>query len=397
MYSKDSIVQKRYKVKLLFFQKHLNKSEIARKLGVSRPFVNRWTKLGSNPNQDKRGWKKGQLRSRTGQEVLRIVKIRKELDDSKAFFFGPEIIAEKYAKQYPGAKPVSSAAIGRIIYEHFPESRRSVLKAVKEQNYPVDALRSLGTIHEGIDFIGQKYLKGKSDPLHFFTRVYRYPFVLRLIKRVNDQTMTTSLEAVNQDWKQYPIPDCLWMDNGFSFVSSGRGSRTISTFIQYLLALKIIPIFIAPKKPWMNGAVEGTNSVFAKKVWKKYQFASLAQVDETVERFEREYQSINPLPKPMLGERLKADRNYQQALSRFSPKKGMVIYLVRLVEMYNDRPAIRIFKELVYLDKQYLNIYVLVKINVYQNTIELFIQPDSDSLKDILKTEFPLRFSKFKV
>lgn len=113
-----------------------------------------------------------------------------------------------------------------------------------------------------MDFIGHKYIYGSSQPIHFFTRVYKKPFTLRLIKRVPNQGMRVALEITAQDWKQYPVSDTLWLDNGLGFTTSGKDLRIVSPFIQYLLLLGITPLFIVPKKLWMNGSVEGTSSVF---------------------------------------------------------------------------------------------------------------------------------------
>lgn len=399
MYDKQTLVKKRTLVKELFFTKHLNKSEIARKIAVSYPFVLRWTTLEEEPTKDKRGWPKGKRRSRTQEEEQRIIAIRKELNDKKAFFFGPDRILGEYHLKYPQAKEVSRPFITRVIHEAFPESHQKMLKATKEQNYPLKALSFLGKTKESIDFVGHKFLKGQRQPIHFFTRVYSSPFILRLIKRVESQRMETALEITSRDWKAYPLPDCLWLDNGFGFVASGGRPRVISPFIQYLLSLGITPVFIAPKKPWMNGGVEGTNSVFAKKVWQRHKFKNLSEIDQVLSRFEAEYQLIHPLSFNKEGKYLESGFTYKDMLSKpFDPKSNMAIYLIRLVEVQeNQLPAIRIFKEQMVLDYQYVNTYVLVKINLFKETVMAFTEKENGSLQTVAERKFPLKFAKLKL
>lgn len=399
MYDKQTLEKKRSQVKELFFQKHLNKSVIARKLAVSRPFVHRWSKNKGGSIKDKRGWPKGKRRSCTKAEEERIIKIRQDLVSNLAFFYGPDRIVDDYQNLYGNSRPVSRSFVAKVIHKEFPETHRGMLKAVKNQHYPLKALSSLGKIQEGIDFVGHKYIRGSGKPIHFFTRVYKAPFILRLIKRVENQRMKTALETITQDWKNFPLPDSLWLDNGFGFTASGRRPRIISPFIQYLLALGVTPIFIAPKKPWMNGAVEGINSVFAKKVWKRYTFSNLDEIDTTVDRFEKEYQSLNPLPRPLPGTFLEKDFHYQEILLKeFAPKPKMTIFLVRLVELNKqEQPAIRIFKEQIYLDSEYLNTYILAKLDVFNESLTLYIEPNNNGLRPIVERKFSLRFARLKV
>lgn len=399
MYDKQTLEKKRSQVKELFFQKHLNKSIIASQLAVSRPFVHRWTRTKNESVRDRRGWPKGKRRSRTKKEKERIIKIRQDFLSASAFFFGPDRIVDEYQGLYGNSRLVNRAFVARVIHQAFPESHRGMLKAVKNQHYPLETLSDLGKIQEGIDFVGHKYIYGSSKPIHFFTRVYKKPFTLRLIKRVANQGMKVALETTTQDWKQYPPPDTLWLDNGWGFTASGKDSRIISPFIQYLLLLGITPIFIAPKKPWMNGPVEGTNSVFAKKVWKRYSFHTLNEIDQVVARFEKEYQSYCPLPKSLPGKCLDGSFNYQDLLARdFEPKPKMTIYLIRLVEANEqEQPAIRIFKEQIYLNPEYLNTYVLGKLDIFNQNLTLYVQPNNDDLRPIAEQKFPLRFAKLKV
>ena len=169
MYDKRVLERKRALVKELFFKKHLNKSTIAKQLSVSYPFVCRWTKDKNSSIKDRRGWPKGKRRSHNQVEVERIIKIRQDLISQSAFFFGPDKILDEYRKLYPDAKPINRTFVARVISEFFPESKRGMLKAVKNQHYPLKTLSHLGKIQEGIDFIGHRYIYGSGKPINFFT------------------------------------------------------------------------------------------------------------------------------------------------------------------------------------------------------------------------------------
>ena len=61
----------------------LSVSEIARRLGVSRPFVSRW-KDGKDPTADQRGWVKGRKRTYTERQEQDVLAAR---DDAEKGFF----------------------------------------------------------------------------------------------------------------------------------------------------------------------------------------------------------------------------------------------------------------------------------------------------------------------
>lgn len=61
----------------------LSASEIARRLGVSRPFVHRW-KDAKDPTADERGWVKGRKRKYTEQQEQDVLAVRTEAE--KEFF-----------------------------------------------------------------------------------------------------------------------------------------------------------------------------------------------------------------------------------------------------------------------------------------------------------------------
>jgi len=400
MYDKETLLRKRQLTRKLYLDQHLNKSEIARRLGVSWNFVHRWTKDPQVNITDHRGWPKGKRRTHTKREEERLITIRSNLEEQD-FFYGAGKIIDEYERKFPGEPKLNKSYVNRVISQHFPMSKRKSLKAVKEQNYPIEAIASLGNIQEEADFLGKKYIHGQTDPIHFFTRVYKKPFTLRLIHRVPDQGTETILDTFTRDWQVFPLPDILSIDNGFGFTAAGSGKRYISSFIQYLLRLGVTPLFIAPKKPWMNGAVEGTHSVFARKVWNKYQFSSLEEIDDTVARFQEAYRQYAKTPDLLPGRSLDSSFSWRDVIRKsFHPEEGMNIYLIRLVENHNqderELPAIALFKDIIELDKVYLNQYVLVVLDVFNEKAKIYIEPDGKRLQLISQRDFPIRFAKKK-
>ena len=80
------------------------------------------------------------------------------------------------------------------------------------------------------------------------------------------------------------------LDNGFAFAGSGPWPRTIGKVVRFLLQEEIIPVFTAPRKPWNQASVEGANSIFSRKFWRRFEFGSVEAIDDTLADFNIAYE-----------------------------------------------------------------------------------------------------------
>ena len=55
------------------------------------------------------------------------------------------------------------------------------------------------------------------------------------------------------------LSNYLQMDNGASFIGDVIHPRHFSRVVRLCLHLGVEPVFIAPRKPWMNGKIEDFN------------------------------------------------------------------------------------------------------------------------------------------
>jgi len=158
--------------------------------------------------------------------------------------------------------------------------------------YPTQSVRDLGHIHQSADFIGKKYITGKSEPINIFSTCYYAPFKIYQIKRILAEKAVYAIETLEQLWKIYPTPDIFRIDNGLQFRGTASGQRAIGKFLTFLLNIDITPLFGAPSKPWTNPNVEGHNRVFNEKVWNRNFFTSLRHIDVECERFNLESKEL---------------------------------------------------------------------------------------------------------
>ena len=196
-----------------------------------------------------------------------------------------------YAKQYPDHLLPSIWFIDQAVRKAGLQTRKP--KKHKKGGsqyllYPVQAIRSLGSVQQSADFIGKKYITGQRQPVNIFSTNYYAPFKLYQIKLVPAEKAVYAIENLIQLWRKYPLPEVLRLDNGLQFKGSGRGKRSLGTFLKFLLNLDIKPLFGSPSKPWTNPHIEGHNRVFNEKVWSRNFFTHTDQIAAECERFNSE-------------------------------------------------------------------------------------------------------------
>jgi transposase len=85
--NKNQAIQLRKRVQF-YVKQGMKKSAIARKLNVSRPFIDKWIN-SSDANEDNRGWEKGKKRKYTDEQEQEVIQKRNEL--GKGFFLAPKL------------------------------------------------------------------------------------------------------------------------------------------------------------------------------------------------------------------------------------------------------------------------------------------------------------------
>lgn len=338
----------------------------------SKNFVMAWTK---SPNQDftkdNRGWQKGKRRKWSKADEKRIKTIYKELESNPLqFYSGATAIDLKWRKSHPLLSPPPLRTIGRILAELGLSSKRRKDRhkgASRYLCYPEYTIYALfgGRVLEA-DFIGKKYLTGRTKPLNFISFSFKKEPKLRHFKRIEGQTAKNFIEQIELFFKKFEKPDFVKVDNCLATIGSASGKRNLSQAMKFLLKSQVIPIFAVPRKPFSQASIEGNNSVFSRKFWNRIQFKSLSEVDEKLEWFNASSEQYLQYQKPKKKSRRKKD---------FIPK----IYFIRQVKEDQERinkPFIDILNEKVFLPKSYINYFVLAEWNLKKEELCIYFEKE---------------------
>lgn len=157
-----------------FILKKLSKRKITKYLGVSMEFVISWTKQSNqDPTPDQRGWKKDRPRKYTDNQEKKILSVYHNLkDDPSSFFCGASAIANLWKRYSPLTLPPHLRYIGRVLKKHHLTEKikrgknKGASRYLLYPEYTILNAISQGSLLE-IDFIGKKFIQGRTEPLNF--------------------------------------------------------------------------------------------------------------------------------------------------------------------------------------------------------------------------------------
>ena len=337
---------------------------------MSWEFVLRWTRSQDQDFLvDRRGWIRGKRRVWTKETEKRIRSIHGFLSEYKSYTGSYAVVLE-WRKRHPDEEPPPLRTVTRIMKDlHLSTNRkrRNRRGTAKYLLYPEHTIYTLlgGRVLEA-DFVGHKFLRGRSQPVNFIGFSFKKPPRLRYYQRVEAQTTDCFIAECKRFFEHFEKPDYVKVDNCMATIGSANVKRSISRTMEFLLQRHITPIFAVPGKPFSQASIEGNNSVFAKKFWNKHTFQTLAEIDSQLTKFNQEsqeYLSYQKPPKP-------------HSDKKFTPR----VYFIRKVKenpnLQRSKGYIEILNEKIKLPNAYINYYVLAEWNLTKQRITIRIEKD---------------------
>lgn len=322
------------------------------------------------------------MRKYTKADIKRIEQIHDELTEGKEeFFAGATAIAQKWRKKHPNIRVPHLKFIGRTLKQ---TGRSEQIKkgknkgAAKYLHYPEYSIKQLEERLLEIDFIGKKFIKGRTEPLNFIGFSLRKPRKLKHFRRITGETGDNIIKESKRFFRKFEVPDVIKMDNSFAASGSGYYKRTLSEVVIYYLTQQIIPVFAPPRSPWSQASMEGSNSVFSRKFWHTIEFKNVQHVDKRLQDFNNCYRRYCSYESPE--EKSKQKKN-------FIPK----VYFIRKVYENSEthKGFVDVANTKVSIPKSYINFFTLSEWNLKQEMLYIYFENEKE-LKLIKKVSFKI-------
>lgn len=344
----------------------------------------KWTKSpNQNFSKDNRGWPTGKRRKWNKNIGRRIKIIHQRLEkDAYQFYTGATAIDQEWRKKYSDAPP-PLRTIGKIMADLGLSTTRKKGKnkgAARYLCYPEHTIyQALGGRVLEADFIGKKYLTGRTKPLNFIAFSFKKEPRLRHYKRVDGQTADNFIKQSALFFQKFEKPNFIKIDNCLAIIGSASGKRNVSRAMSFLFTHQVVPIFAVPRRPFSQASIEGNNSVFARKFWNRIDFKTVEEIDEKLEWFNLSSQKY---------------LNYQPPKTKSERKKKFIakIYFIRQIKEGKEQTGksfIDVLNEKVFLPKAYTNYFVLAEWNLKQEQLYIYFEKGQKS-KLIKKLSFKI-------
>jgi len=100
-----------------------------------------------------------------------------------------------------------------------------------------------------------------------------------------------TLPVLIQRWRREGLPKYAQFDNDTIFQGGHRFAHSIGRISRLCLALQVIPVFAPPREPGFQNAIEGFNSLWQSKVWRRHHFPDVASLAALSERYIAAYRA----------------------------------------------------------------------------------------------------------
>lgn len=323
---------------------------------------------------DHRGWPKGRRRTWTKATEARIKKLHERLvNDQQRFFTGPTAITDQWRMTYRHPPP-PLRTVGRIMKAlglSEPRKKGKRQGASRYLCYPEYTIYEVlgGRVAEA-DFVGKKYITGRTAPIHFAGFSFKKEPKTRWYKRVEAETADCLIRACKEFFARYEKPDFLKVDNGAAMSGSGSGKRNISRTMAFLLKERIVPIFSVPRRPFSQASIEGNNSVFARFFWNRRHFESVEDIDRQLGWFNKASRDYYDYTSPQRTERRKEP---------FRPRVYFIRQVQEEVRGERTRGMIEILNERISLPKAYIQYFVLAEWNLQEEKLIVYFEKEQQS------------------
>jgi len=280
-----------------------------------------------------------------------------------------------YAKRFP-ADPLPSAWFIKEVTRKAglqslaPKDKKKKQNIVSRLLFPITSIIRLGYVQQSCDFVGKKYIQGRTEPVSIFATAFYQWLKLYRIWRVLAETSEAAITQLTDFYQTFPLPHVMRMDNGMTFRGTGRAAARVGRFLKFLLNLNIIPLFSAPYQSYTNPHIEGHNRTFDDKLWQKNFFTSEIEIDRECGKFNTESQEFFEwkFKERLSGAHIR--RLHGKSIldsESLRSTKGKKICFVRFVERWketDDASGITILGRFVAVPDPYLHQYVLVTLNL---------------------------------
>src|SRR3954447_19192080 len=257
-----------------------SQQQVARDLGVSPGTVNRWVRHAQGRRLDRVDWSD---RSRVPHTTQRteadiedlVLEVRRQLQvESDLGFHGAEAILQALRGRHLDPLP-SERTVYRIL------RRRGVLDARQRARRPppppgwyLPEVARRSRELDSVDVAEGLVIKG-GPQIEVLNGVSLHGGLVMSRPRGESVTAKFVVECLVEHWRQFGLPGYVQFDNDTIFQGPHTHPDLVGRVSRLCLGLGVVPVFVPPREPGFQAAIENYNGSWQAKAWGRFEHADL--------------------------------------------------------------------------------------------------------------------------
>ncbi len=257
-----------------------SQQQVARDFGVSPATVNRWVRHAHGQRLDRVDWSDRAPIPQTTQRTTAaledlVLEVRGRLRaESDLGFFGAEAILEALR-----ARGIESLPAERTIYRVL--RRRGVLDGRSRVRRPppppgwyLPEVARRSRELDSVDVVEGLVIKG-GPQVEVLNAVSLHSGLVASWPRGESITAKFVVECLLEHWRQFGLPGYVQFDNDTVFQGPHTHPDVIGRVSRLCLGLGVVPVFVPPREPGFQAAIEQYNGSWQVRVWGRFEHADL--------------------------------------------------------------------------------------------------------------------------
>ena len=371
--------------------------EVARAFHVSPSTVNRWVRHAHGRRLDRVDWSDRSRVPHTTQRTATTIEdlvldVRRQLrHESDLGFYGAEAIREILDSR--GIKPRPALrTINRILHRRgVLDGQGRVRRPSPPRGWYLPEVARRGEELDSIDVVEGLVIKG-GPQVEVLNGVSLHGGLVASWSRGESVTAKFVVACLVEHWRQFGVPGYAQFDNDTVFRGPHVHPDVIGRVSRLCLGLRVAPVFVPPREPGFQAAIEAYNGSWQARVWARFEHAD---PDGLIDRSSRHVAALR---------RHRADRIESAPPRRVFPKRwrldlqaplrGRIIYLRRTDAAGRAEVLGRSFE----VDVRWVHRLVRAEVDLTKDRIRFFTlrrrEPKSQS--QILEVRYQLPHRRFQ-
>src|SRR5512132_2988528 len=266
-----------------------SQQQVARDFGVSPATVNRWVRHAHGQRLDRVDWSDRspipQTTQRTTADLEELVlKVRSQLQaESDLGFFGAEAILNSLRAR--GVDPLpAERTIYRILRRRGAlDGRHRVRRPPPPPGWYLPEVARRSRELDSIDIVEGLVIRG-GPQVEVLNGLSLHGGLVASWPRGESITAKFVVECLVEHWRQFGLPGYAQFDNDTIFQGTHAHPDAVGRVSRLCLSLGVVPVFVPPREPGFQAAIERYNGSWQAKVWSRFAHDDLSGLQDQSRR-----------------------------------------------------------------------------------------------------------------